>query len=271
MTSQVSPPTAETGTALAPLKIPRSMLKRWSACSRHVAIIMDGNGRWAKMRGMHRSLGHAKGASIVKDIIRSADDMGIEVLTLYAFSTENWNRPSHEISILMDLLRDYLMQEQKELLDNNIRFDVLGQKERLPAGVMDIVQKTIEVTSGNTGLKLNFCVSYGGRAEIIRAVQSLCREVKSGELELSQVDEQALSQRLYTVGLPDPDLIIRTSGESRISNFLLWQMAYSEIYITETLWPEFSSNHLRAAVEAYSQRKRRFGFTDESLRELPQP
>ena len=260
MSSHVTPTSVEGASAvLSSLKIPR-----------HVAIIMDGNGRWAKTRGMHRSLGHAKGASIVKDIIRAADDLGIEVLTLYAFSTENWNRPSHEISILMDLLRDYLAQEQHELLKNNIRFNVLGQMERLPENVLEIVQQTIDVTAKNTGLKLNFCVSYGGRAEIIQAVQKVCREVQAGKLALSDINEKTFSEQLYTKDLPDPDLIIRTSGENRISNFLLWQIAYAEIFVTDTLWPEFSANHLRAAVEAYSQRKRRFGFTDESLSELPQ-
>lgn len=244
--------------SLSTLKVPR-----------HVAIIMDGNGRWAKLQGLHRSLGHAKGASMVKEIIRAADDIGIEVLTLYCFSTENWNRPSHEISILMDLLKDYLIQERKELIENNIQFHALGQIDRLPENVLKIVRETIEVTAPNTGLKLNFCISYGGRAEIMRATQQLCREVAEGSLSLNEVDERALSNRLYTSGLPDPDLVIRTSGESRISNFLLWQMAYAEIYITDTLWPEFTPHHLRAAVEAYSLRKRRFGFTDEPLRELP--
>lgn len=234
----------------------------------HVAVIMDGNGRWAKERGLHRSIGHAKGASMVKEIIRAADDLGIDVLTLYCFSTENWNRPSHEISILMDLLRDYLIQERKELLENNIQFHALGQIERLPKNVLEIVQETIEVTAKNTGLKLNFCISYGGRSEIVRAVQSLAREVQEGKLDLARVDEAAVSARLYTAGLPDPDLVIRTSGEHRISNFLLWQMAYAEIYVTDTLWPDFSPSHLRAAVEAFSQRKRRFGFTDEPLREI---
>ena len=249
------------------LTLPQQQLRSLKI-PRHVAIIMDGNGRWAKSRGLHRSLGHAKGASIVKEIIREADDLGIEVLTLYTFSTENWSRPAHEVAILMDLLRDYLIQEQKELLDNNIQFRALGQIDRLPEKVLEIVNETIQVTAANTGLKLNFCISYGGRAEIVRAVQSLCHEVSNGELNLAEIDERAIAARLYTAGLPDPDLVIRTSGECRISNFLLWQLAYTEFYITDTLWPEFSPSHLRAAVEAYSQRKRRFGFTDEPMREI---
>lgn len=256
MTSS-SEPAVNDKTKLAALNVPR-----------HVAIIMDGNGRWAKTRGLHRSLGHAKGASIVKDIIRAADDLGVEVLTLYCFSTENWNRPSHEISILMDLLRDYLMQEQRSLIENNIKFNALGQIDRLPATVLEIVQQTIDVTAGNTGMVLNFCVSYGARAEIVRSVQTLAKEVAAGRLDPSAIDEKAIAQNLYTSGLPDPDLVIRTSGEFRISNFLLWQIAYAEIYITETHWPEFSANHLRAALESYAQRKRRFGHTDEPLREI---
>jgi undecaprenyl diphosphate synthase len=224
---------------------------------------MDGNGRWARTRGWHRTAGHARGTLRVKEIIREATHLGIEVLTLYCFSTENWTRPAGEISVLMELLKDYLLQEREELMSGKIRFRALGQIERLPAEVREIVEETIRVTSANEGMILNFCLSYGGRAEIIRAVQSLCREVSSGELELAQVDERQLSQRLYTAGLPDPDLIIRTSGEFRVSNFLLWQLAYAELYVTETLWPDFEPSHLRAAVESYSRRKRRYGFTDE--------
>ncbi|MBS1985096.1 MAG: isoprenyl transferase [Bdellovibrionales bacterium] len=242
-------------TQLGALKIPR-----------HIAIIMDGNGRWAKSRGLHRTVGHAKGTSIVKDIIRAVDDLGVGVLTLYAFSTENWNRPSEEISVLMELLHDYLLQERQELLDNNICFNVLGQVDRLPENVRNIVRETIAVTAQNTGMKLNFCVSYGGRAEIARAAQRLALEVQSGQRDVASIDEAAISENLYTAGLPDPDLVIRTSGENRISNFLIWQMAYSEIYVTDTLWPDFTPSHLRAALEAYSRRKRRFGFTDENLR-----
>jgi undecaprenyl diphosphate synthase len=233
---------------------------------RHVAIIMDGNGRWAKLRGWHRTMGHAYGTQRVKEIIRAADRMGIKVLTLYAFSTENWSRPSGEIEALMQLLRDYLLKERQELLDNNIKLQALGQIERIPTEVRKILEETLEVTSPNTGMLLNFCLSYGGRADIIQATQRLAREVASGQLEISQIDETRFSNYLYTSGIPDPDLVIRTSGEFRISNFLLWQMAYSEIFVTDTSWPDFEPSHLRAACEAFSQRRRRFGQTDESQR-----
>jgi undecaprenyl diphosphate synthase len=230
---------------------------------KHVAIIMDGNGRWAKAQGWHRSIGHAHGSSKVKDIVRAADKMGVRVLTLYAFSTENWNRPVGEIAVLMDLLKDYLLRERQELLDNNIRLRALGQVERIPQEVREILNETIRVTAPNTGMILNFCLSYGGRAEIARAAQALCLEVAAGRLDPAMVTEQALEAQLYTAGLPDPDLVIRTSGEYRISNFLLWQLAYAEIYVTDIPWPEFEPEHFRLAIESYIGRKRRFGMTDE--------
>ena len=233
---------------------------------KHVAIIMDGNGRWAKLRGWHRTMGHAYGTQRVKDIIREADRIGVKVLTLYAFSTENWSRPSGEIEALMGLLKDYLLKERQELLDNNIKLQALGQIERIPTEVRKILEDTIDVTSKNTGMLLNFCLSYGGRADIVQAVQRLAQEVKDGTREIASIDEKSFSDYLYTSGMPDPDLVIRTSGEFRISNFLLWQMAYSEIFVTETAWPDFEPSHLRAACEAFSQRRRRFGNTDEVQR-----
>ena len=236
---------------------------------RHVAIIMDGNGRWAKQRGWNRSLGHVQGTSRVKEIVREADRLGISVLTLYAFSTENWKRPAEEISTLMQLLEDYLKRERQELMDNNIRLQVLGQIERIPQNVRDIVDETVKVTEANTGMTLNFCISYGGRADIIQAAQSLAREVQEGRISIADLNEKSLSEKLYTGMLPDPDLMIRTSGEFRISNFLLWQAAYAEIYVTETLWPDFEPQHLRAACEAFAQRKRRFGMSDEPKRKNP--
>ncbi len=239
--------------ALQALRIPK-----------HVAIIMDGNGRWARSRGWHRSFGHIQGSARVRDIVQEASDLGISVLTLYAFSTENWSRPAEEIDALMHLLEDYLKKEKESLLKNNVRLAALGQIERLPTRIREILALTIDALKDNTGLILNFCISYGGRAEIVRAVQALTREVQEGRLQLSEISEDAISHRLYTGGLPDPDLTIRTSGEFRISNFLLWQSAYTEFYITDVLWPDFEPQHLRAAVEAYSQRKRRFGSTDEA-------
>lgn len=229
----------------------------------HVAIIMDGNGRWAKKRGWHRSIGHAKGSSRVKDIVREADRLGVKILTLYCFSTENWNRSEEEVSTLMMLLKDYLLKEKETLVENNIRLSTFGQTERIPAQVREVLKETIEATSKNTGLSLNFCISYGGRAEMIRATQRICEKYKNGEIELSEVDEALFSDHLYTAGLPDPDLMIRTSGESRISNFLLWQLAYSELYITDTPWPEFTPEKLREALTEFSTRKRRFGRSDE--------
>jgi len=230
---------------------------------RHVAIIMDGNGRWARNRGWHRSAGHIKGTSKVKEIIREADKIGIKYLSLYCFSTENWSRPQDEISMLMELLKDYLLQERQELIDNNIKLQALGEIERLPFEIREILEGTIEVTAKNTGMVLNFCISYGGRADVVQAVQSIARQVKSGDLRIDEITESLISDRLYTSGMPDPDLVIRTSGEFRISNFLIWQLAYSEFYVTDTLWPDFEPSHLKAALEAYAQRKRRFGRSDE--------
>lgn len=232
---------------------------------RHVAIIMDGNGRWAKANGWHRSIGHVHGTGRVKEIIRAADKLGIKYLTLYAFSTENWKRPAGEIATLMEILRDYLLKERQELIDNNIKLNALGQIERIPVEVRSILEETMEVTAQNTGMVLNFCISYGGRAELVRAMQSLALDVQESRCALTDITEEAISNRLYTCGMPDPDLMIRTSGEYRLSNFLLWQSAYSEIYISDVAWPDFTPEHLKEACTAFSQRKRRFGMTDEML------
>ena len=231
----------------------------------HVAIIMDGNGRWARQKGWHRSYGHIQGSSRVKEIVTEADRIGISVLTLFCFSTENWQRPADEISALMEILQSYLLKERQALIDNNIRLQALGEVERIPDVIRNILRETIEVTKNNSGMILNFCISYGGRSEIVRAVQTLCREVLQGTTDLGDVNERAIAERLYTAGLADPDLVIRTSGEFRVSNFLLWQMAYAEFYVTETLWPDFEPRHLVAACEAYAQRRRRFGTSDEAL------
>lgn len=236
---------------------------RLARTPKHVAIIMDGNGRWARLRGWNRGLGHAKGTSRVKEVIREADRMGISVLTLFCFSTENWSRPSDEISMLMELLRDYLLSERQELLDNNIKLRALGDTTRIPGSIREILNDTIEVTKQNTGMQLNFCISYGSRAEITSAAQSLAQDACAGLINPSDINEEAIAKRLYTADLPDPDLLIRTSGEFRLSNFLLWQSAYAEIYITDTLWPDFEAQHLRAACESFAARKRRFGRTDE--------
>lgn len=230
----------------------------------HVAVIMDGNGRWAGERGWNRSIGHMQGASRVKQIIQTANELGIRVLSLYAFSTENWKRPADEICTLMQLIHDYILQERDELHENNICFQVLGDMEALPQEVRTILKETVETTRHNTGRILNFCLSYGGRAEITQAARNLARQVQLGKLNPEAITEELFSEQLYTKGLPDPDLVIRTSGEHRVSNFLLWQIAYSEIYVTDVLWPDFEASHLRAAIAWYSQRKRRFGLSDES-------
>jgi undecaprenyl diphosphate synthase len=229
----------------------------------HVAIIMDGNGRWAKNRGLPRSVGHAQGTSRVKEIIREADRLGVKVLTLYCFSTENWARPVEEVGVLMELLEQYLLGERDEMHANQVKLSAFGQLDRLPARVRTIVEDTIQMTEANTGLKLNFCISYGSRTELVQAVQQLARQVADGTLEASSINEATISAALFTNGLPDPDLIIRTSGEYRLSNFLLWQAAYSELYVTDTLWPDFEASHFRAAIEAFGARKRRFGLSDE--------
>lgn len=229
----------------------------------HVGIIMDGNGRWARNRGFHRSIGHAKGSSIVKNIIETARLSGVQVLSLYCFSTENWSRSNDEIDVLMELLRDYLLQEREDLAKGNIKVNLFGQLSRLPATVQEVVNGTIEITRHNTGMVLNFCVSYGGRAELIEAIKKIADSVSTGETRTTEITEALISKNLYTAGLPDPDLIIRTSGEFRTSNFLLWQSAYAEFYVTDTLWPDFTEQEFHKALEWYSHRKRRFGHSDE--------
>lgn len=231
---------------------------------RHIAIIMDGNGRWAQQRGWKRSFGHVQGCVRVKEIVREAGNLGIEVLTLYCFSTENWNRPSDEIDALMSLLRDYLISERQEFIDNKIRIRVLGEIDRISPTVREVIDDTLELTKNFESMTVNLCLSYGGRAELVRAAQMLCREVQAGTLNVSDVNEREISSRLWTAGMIDPDLVIRTSGEFRISNFLLWQLAYSEFYITDTLWPDFEAKHLRAAIESYTRRDRRYGLSDEA-------
>jgi undecaprenyl diphosphate synthase len=234
---------------------------------RHVAIIMDGNGRWAQQRKLSRIEGHRTGAESVRAIVRACGELGIEYLTLYAFSSENWKRPKMEVSALMHLLEFYLKQEIPELNKNNVRLAAIGRLHELPGSAQKQLAKSIEALSKNTGLTLVLSLSYGGRAEIVDAVRSLTREVKAGRLDSANIDEKVIAQHLYTRGIPDPDLLIRTSGEMRVSNFLLWQISYAEIYVTETLWPDFRKTQLVAAIEDFSKRHRRFGrihATEES-------
>jgi undecaprenyl diphosphate synthase len=229
----------------------------------HVAIIMDGNGRWAKLRGRPRIYGHIRGSAQVRPIVREAGRLGVKFLTLYCFSAENWGRPSGEVSILMRLLEKYLVRERKTLMENNVRLTAVGDISSLPQHALSALRETIALTAKNTGLTLTFAVSYGSRQEMIEAIRTLTQEVRSGVLHPGQITEDVFQKYLFTKSMPDPDLIIRTSGEERLSNFLLWQAAYSELYFTEKLWPEFTIKELHTAFEEFSRRKRRFGLTED--------
>lgn len=233
----------------------------------HLAIIMDGNGRWAELRHRERTFGHLKGARVARKIIEASRVVGIKFLTLYAFSTENWLRPQSEVSFLMKLLARHLRKERRTLIQNNIRFSVIGNIRRLPPSVIKEVELTIEETRNNTGMHLTFALSYGSRQEITEMVRSLAEQAAAGHLDPSQITEETLTSRLQTSSLPDPDLIIRTSGEHRLSNFLLWQAAYSELYITDVLWPDFSSEELTKALTHFASRERRFGRTTAQSQE----
>jgi undecaprenyl diphosphate synthase len=225
----------------------------------HVAIIMDGNGRWAQERGQPRVSGHQEGMKAVKRAVEAAGELGVGVLSLYAFSQENWSRPRGEIEALMELLRRYIESERRELLERGVQVRVMGQLDRLSTGARAALAKLIQDTAGGDRLILNLGISYGGRWEIARAARVLARRVAAGELEADAIDEQRFATALATVGLPDPDLLIRTSGEFRISNFLLWQIAYTEIHVTEVLWPDFSQDDFYEAVYDFQRRERRFG------------
>jgi undecaprenyl diphosphate synthase len=228
---------------------------------------MDGNGRWAKKRLLNRVKGHEEGTESVRVIVRTCREIGIEVLTLYAFSTENWRRPKYEVKSLMAILKRFLISELNEMLANNIRFNAIGQLDRLPGDVQTVIRDTMAATSHNKGMVLNLALSYGSRDEIVLAVQKSAADVQNGLLALDDLTPDLFSEYLYTKGMPDPDLLIRTSGEMRISNFLLWQIAYSEIYITDILWPDFRKEALLEAVRHYRKRERRFGMTTEQKEE----
>ena len=237
---------------------------------RHVAIIMDGNGRWAQSRGLPRVKGHEEGARSVRAIVRECRKRGLEALTLYSFSTENWRRPKAEVGALMTLLQQYVLQERREILDNNIRLRAIGQIDRLPLFVRVPLKALVRESAGNTGMTLNLALSYGARAEIVSAVQALAEQVRRGQLQPNAIDEQAISDHLFTAGLPDPDLLIRTSGELRVSNFLLWQIAYAEIYVTDVAWPDFREPELARALASFGNRERRFGKTGDQLAQRAQ-
>ena len=230
---------------------------------RHVAIIMDGNGRWARHRDLPRLKGHEAGVESIRCVVRSCGELGIRYLTLYAFSVENWSRPRAEVSALMKLLVFFLRKEVRELDENNVRLMVIGRIDGLPPTAQKEIQRAEAQTRDNTGLTLVLALNYGGRAEIIDAVRSIVSEVQKGKKNLQDLNEESFANHLYTRRIPDPELLIRTSGEMRISNFLLWQISYTEIWVTPVLWPDFRKEHLLAALEDYQKRKRRFGGVQE--------
>jgi undecaprenyl diphosphate synthase len=229
------------------------------AIPRHIAIIMDGNGRWARERNLPRPLGHRSGMKSVREVVEGAIEAGVEVLSLFAFSQENWQRPVTEIAALMSLLEEYIAREAAELATQGVRVQVLGDLSRLTPAAASAAARLIEATAHNDRLLLNLFISYGSRAEIARAARSLAEEMRAGTISASDIDEDAIAARLYTAGIPDPDLLIRTSGEQRISNFMLWQLAYSELYMSPVLWPNFRRLELFAAILDFQNRDRRFG------------
>ena len=231
---------------------------------RHIAIIMDGNGRWALERSQPRIVGHRAGAQRVRDAVVQCAELGMEALTLYCFSIENWKRPAEEIGGLMDLYMEYLVKERQELLDNNVRFRQIGRRQGLPPSVLAQVEETEAVTADCDGLTLCLALNYGSRAELTDAMVAIADKVRRGELSPEQIEEATISQHLYTDGLPDPDLLIRTAGELRVSNYLLWQISYAEIHVTDVYWPEFDIARLHDAIRDYAGRNRRYGALDQT-------
>lgn len=230
-----------------------------SRLPRHIAIIMDGNGRWAKRRGLSRKAGHAAGAETLREIADYCSDIGIEVLTAYAFSTENWKRPKDEVDALMDLLYDYLCDADKKLAGRNNRVRVIGNRSKLRPDIQQKMAEVEKMTENNTGMVLNLAVNYGGREEIVTATKDIVRDVMTGKIKAEEIDEKTLDNYMYTAGLPDPDIIMRPSGELRLSNFLLWQAAYSEFWFADLCWPDFTPKHIKQVIHDFQQRDRRFG------------
>ena len=226
---------------------------------RHVAIIMDGNGRWAQGRGLPRIEGHRRGVASVRRITEHAASLGIEQLTLYCLSSENWRRPTHELDFLMHLLEQYMIEERSLLMRQRIRVAVIGRRDGLPESTLAELDRTVAMTAANDGMRLCLAVNYGARAEIAEAARRLAREARDGTVDPDAIDEEAVAARLDTAGMPDPDLLVRTAGEMRVSNFLLWQISYAELWVTETLWPDFEESDLDAAIASYAARTRRFG------------
>ena len=241
-------------------------LKKSGVIPIHIAIIMDGNGRWAKKRGLPRVAGHKRGVDTVKKIVEACSEIGVKYLTLYTFSTENWKRPKEEVSTLMRLLLNSLRDRVNELNDNDIRLTTIGDIESLPIEVQNQLNADIERTKNNKKMVLNLALSYSGRWELLEAIKKIAKAAKDGQIETNDICESLVSQKLTTQNIPDPDLVIRTSGEFRVSNFLLWQIAYSEFIITETLWPDFSKNDLYEAIQIFQKRERRFGKVSEQIK-----
>ncbi|BBD63680.1 undecaprenyl diphosphate synthase [Nostoc commune NIES-4072] len=225
----------------------------------HVAVIMDGNGRWAKRQGLPRIMGHKRGVDALKDLLRCCQDWGIQALTAYAFSTENWKRPQEEVDFLMTLFQRVLRQELREMVEENVQIKFVGNLQALPRSLQQEISRSMEATKDNGGIRFSVATNYGGRQEILQACQAIAKQVQQGLLQPDEINEQVFESHLYTAGITDPDLLIRTSGEMRLSNFLLWQMAYGEIYITDALWPDFDRTEFHRALCAYQQRERRFG------------
>ncbi|MDB4447945.1 isoprenyl transferase [Roseivirga sp.] len=233
---------------------------------KHVAIIMDGNGRWAKNKGAARVFGHKNAIKAVRDVTEGCAELGVEYLTLYAFSTENWSRPKFEVTALMELLVSTLTSEMKTLMDNSVRLETIGDTESLPKKCQRELKEAMEKTSKNTGMTLVLALSYSGRWDLTQATKAIALDMSRGKINAENIDQELIDKYLNTSGIPDPELLIRTSGEQRISNFLLWQMAYTEFFITDTLWPDFRKEHLYKALIAYQERERRFGMTSEQIK-----
>ncbi|GAB6098864.1 isoprenyl transferase [Halanaerocella petrolearia] len=229
----------------------------------HIAVIMDGNGRWAKSKSYPRSIGHKKGVDTLKKTVEVADEVGVEYITAYAFSTENWKRPQEEVDFLMDLFEDTFQRELDNFKQENIKVNIIGRKDRLPESVLVAAEEIMDITADNDGLTLNIALDYGGQAEIIKGVQDLARSVKAGELQVEEITEERLNNQLYTASQPAPDLLIRPGGEKRISNFLVWQIAYAELYFTDVYWPDFGEQEFITAIKEYQKRERRFGGLQE--------
>ena len=237
-------------------------LQQTANLPRHVAIIMDGNGRWARRQGLPRIRGHEAGAKVVREIVTHAARLKIEALTLFSFSTENWKRPREEVEFLMGLYVQYLIAERKTIMDNNVRFRHIGQREGLPKSVLEEMDQTVNMSRNNTGLTLCLALNYGSRDEIVEAVRSLAVRVQTGRIRPQDIDEAMISETLYTAGLPNPDLLIRTANERRVSNFLLWQISYAELFVCQNLWPDFTVEDFDIALTDFAERTRRFGDID---------